>query len=131
MSFEARPDHPALAHRFFDAIAAGESELVASLATADCVIWHNYDQRDKPFSEMVPKLGAFRKALAEFAYQDRRYSPLPDGALALHTLYGRRADGVHAFVPVVVRLIIAGDLIRRIEEYVDPAGLAPLIAPRP
>src|SRR5690606_24697024 len=84
LSFEARPDHPALAHRFFDAIAAGESELVASLATADCVIWHNYDQRDKPFSEMVPKLGAFRKALAEFAYQDRRYSPLPDGALALH-----------------------------------------------
>ncbi len=121
----------ALAHRFFDAIEAGKSALVASLASEDCTIWHNYDGREKPFSEMIPKLAAFRLSLATLAYQDRDYAPLPTGVLALHLLRGRRADGPDAAVPVAVRLTIADGRITRIDEYVDPAALTPLVAPQP
>lgn len=117
-----------VAHRLFDAIMAGDSAAVAALVTPDCLIWHNYDERDKPFSEMIPKLSAFRAMLSAFAYRDRRYAPLPDGALALHVLHGSTADGRTARVPVAVRLTFAAGHIHRIEEYVDPAALAPLTA---
>lgn len=129
MSFETEQDGETLAHRFFDAISAGDSALVSSLATTGCVIWHNYDGLDKPFSQMVPKLAAFREALAEFVYAERDYMSLPDGALALHTLHGVRPDGIGVDVPVAVRLRCIDGRIHRIEEYVNPAALAPLTGP--
>ena len=119
-----------LAHLFFDAISLGDSALVSSLVTPDCVIWHNYDGTEKPFSEMIPKLAAFRGMLAELAYAERDYMSLADGTLALHILHSVRPDGIVVDVPVAVRLRCSDGLINHIMEYVDPAALAPLASPQ-
>jgi ketosteroid isomerase-like protein len=117
-----------LAHQFFDAVEKGDRGTLERLCTQDAVIWHNYDQLEGPFKKVIPRLHKAATVLKHLSYAQRRYTPLPDGALAQHSLTGTLPDGSTIDAPVIVRLYMRDGRIHRLEEYLDRLHVAALAA---
>jgi len=120
-------DDVTIVNRLFDAIERGDAELLKSLSTQDCKMWHNYSDVETAFADMIPKLAAFRDSLAKLRYAERAYIAVPQGAIGTHRLCASNHDGARAEIPVAVRMTIEGGRISHISEYLDPAALAPLM----
>ena len=117
----------AFAHEFFDAIQRGDGAALARMCTADAMVWHNYDRVDMPFTAIAQGLSVLPAFLEDLAYADRRYLSVPDGAVVQHALTGKMRDGTLLSVPMMVRIFFRDGRIHRFEEYLDPAGTAPLV----
>ena len=118
----------ATAHRLFDALGRGDRNGVLANVTDDAVVWQNYDDQEKPFADRVDNLVRASRVSEGFHYADRRYVPLPDGALIQHRLRGSIPNGGAFDAPIVVRITMRDDRIARFEEYLDQGTLAPLYA---
>jgi len=116
-----------LAHKFFDAIQTGDRATLDGLCTRDAVVWHNYDGVDMPFEAVAAGLSALRALVRDCTYADRRYLALPDGAIVQHSLTGTLPGGTKLKVPMMVRIFSREARFCRFEEYLDPAGTAPLV----
>src|ERR1700677_1909488 len=114
------------AHVFFDAIQSGDRAALDRMCTADAVVWHNYDRVDMPFGAIAQSLSVLSSLVGNLAYADRRYLSVPDGAVVQHSLRATLPDGTGVNVPMMVRIFFRGGQIYRFEEYLDPAGSAPL-----
>ena len=115
------------AHEFFDSIQNGDRAALDRMCTADAVVWHNYDGVDMPFEEIAQGLSALSSFLKDLAYADRRYLSVPDGAVVQHSLTATLPDGTRVNAPMMVRIFFRDGRIYRFEEYLDPAGTAPLV----
>jgi uncharacterized protein len=120
-------DHAELAHKFFDAIQTGDRATLDGLCTPDAVVWHNYDRVDMPFATVAAGLSALRALVKDCAYADRRYLALADGAIVQHSLTGTLPGSAKLHVPMMVRIFARDGRFCRFEEYLDPAGTAPLV----
>lgn len=116
----------AVAHEFFDAISRGDPAAFLQMCTADAVVWHNYDRADTPIQSIAQGLARTASVLNGYSYAYRRYTPLPDGALAQHNLTGTLPDGRLLDVPMIVRLYLRDSRIFRMEEYLDRQDIAVL-----
>jgi ketosteroid isomerase-like protein len=116
-----------LAHRFFDAIGAGDLPELARMLTPDAVVWHNYDQVEMPFTAILPGLGKLSSVLTGFGYTRRTYLNVSGGAIAQHSLSGVLPNGAVVDVPAMVRLHVRDGRVARFEEYVDPAAVQPVL----
>ncbi len=121
-------DVVATANRLFDALGAGDREGVLAAVTADAVVWHNYDDREKPFTDRIDGLMRASRVTTGFHYAERRYQALGDGAVLQHRLRGQVPGGAAFDAPIVVVMHMRGDRIARFEEYFDQNTLAPLYA---
>lgn len=117
-----------IAHRFFDAIEAGDHSAMERIYTADAVVWHNFDQLEIPFRIIVQNLARVRAVLSGFAYKNRRYITVEDGAVLQHSVTGKLPDGQMFEVPMMVRVYFRDGRIYRFEEYVDRTSTAALAA---
>jgi len=118
----------ATAHGMFDALGRGDREGVLAAVTDDAVVWQNYDDREKPFSERIDGLMRASRVSTGFRYADRRYLILPDGLLLQHRLQGSVLDGESFDAPIIVRAFLRDGRLSRFEEYFDQKALAPLYA---
>lgn len=121
-------DAVALAHRLFDALGRGDREGVMETIADGAVVWHNYDDREKPFADRIDGLMRASRVTEGFHYAERRYVALPGGALVQHRLRGQVPGGAAFDAPIIVRIYLDGARIERFEEYFDQATLAPLYA---
>lgn len=117
-----------LAHQFFDALQNGDQKAMAGSLGDGATLWHNYDQIEMPFEAIVPGLVKVQALVHDFAYKNRKYASLADGALLQHSLSGTLADGRRLDVPMMVRIYIRDGKIVRFEEYLDSAAIAPLVS---
>jgi ketosteroid isomerase-like protein len=124
--FEAEEDAAGIANRFFDALGRGDRAGVVALVSDEAILWQNYDNKEKPFSQRIDNLMRASGIVKGFRYTDRRYTNLSDGALLQHTLAGRAPDGSELSVPISVRMYTRAGRIVRLEEYLDREALAPL-----
>jgi ketosteroid isomerase-like protein len=119
-----------LADRLFAAIEAGDGATLADLWSDDVTVWRlgGGPARDKARA---------LKVIAWFvdSTTDRRYEVLDrqifeGGFVQQHTLHAVDATGAPLSFRacLVVRVSVDG-LITRIDEYLDPADLAPLMRP--
>jgi ketosteroid isomerase-like protein len=121
-------DPVALAHRMFDALGRGDRETLLECVSPDAVVWHNYDDREKPFSSRIDGLIRASSVTRRFQYVDRRYTALADGAVLQHHLVGEVPGGDLFDAPISVRAHVKDGRFVRFEEYFDQATLAPLYA---
>lgn len=119
-----------VADRLFDAIERGDADALAALWSDDIVVWRQGGgpERDKPRGLKV--IAWFVGATAERRYEvlDRRY--FDGGFVQQHVVHARdRAGDPLSFRACLVVRVGPGGLISRIDEYLDPADLAPLTRP--
>jgi ketosteroid isomerase-like protein len=116
-----------VADRLFRAIEAGDREKVQQLWSEDVVVWKTGD-RDRDKDRALRVINWFIDTTTQRRYDilDRRY--FEDGFVQQHNLHadGRNGNSIAMRVCLVVRLGADG-LINRIDEYFDPAEIAPLL----
>ena len=118
-----------VADRLFRAIESGDHDGVARLWNDDVIVWKVAD-RDRDKDRALRVIDWFIDATTRRRYEvlDRRY--FGGGFVQQHILHadGRNGASIAMRVCLVVRLG-DDDLISRIDEYFDPADIAPLLAP--
>jgi ketosteroid isomerase-like protein len=120
------------ADRLFTAIEQGDVAAVDRLWSKDIAVWRVGSRRDDDKTRAMRVIHWFITATTERHYEilDRRL--FDDGPVAgfvqQHLLHatGHAGQSISMRVCIVIR-VGADGLISRIDEYFDPAGIAPLI----
>ncbi|MFJ9387368.1 nuclear transport factor 2 family protein [Nocardioides sp. NPDC101246] len=116
MSIEAVVD------RFFTAVEAGDTATLTEIYSPDAGIWHNYDDVTQTREESLRTLGYLHHVAGPMRYTEVRREVVADGVVQQHVVVlSGRAEGLR--MPAMLRIVVDGDRVRRIEEYVDPAPL--------
>lgn len=122
----------ALANRFCAAIEAGDVDAVAAIYAADARIWHNTDGVDFPGQTVDENLKVL-KWMGTFL-TDKRYdivarSATATGFVQQHVLRATIASNGQPYVmPACIICTVVKGRITRLDEYMDSAHVAPLIA---
>ena len=120
---------PAVAQRFIDDITVGDADAARSCYAPDADIWHNFDDITQTVDDNIALMNAMTKRIADRRYVIRRLEPIEGGYLQQHTLELVLPDGRELSTEAVAIVTVNDDgLISRIDEWLDPAPLAPLFA---
>jgi ketosteroid isomerase-like protein len=115
------------ATRLFAAIERGDQTALAALWSDDVVVWRLGGGRERDKTRALKVIDWFMAATTERRYEvlDRRV--FEDGFVQQHILHAITNDGTTLSLRVcmVIKVGPTG-LINRIDEYLDPADLAPL-----
>ena len=124
-------DEPAIldvADRLFEAIERSDVGMIEELWNDDIAVWHSGDARDNDYRRAYAVICWFINRTSHRRYEilDRRV--FEGGFVQQHILHadGRNGTSIHMRVCIVIKVGTAG-LITRIDEYFDPAEMAPLL----
>lgn len=118
-----------IADRLFAAIERGDGPGLAALWSDDIVVWRQGGGRERDKARGLKVIEWFIAGT-----EDRRYEVLDrqlfdGGFLQQHTVHATtRAGAPLTFRACLIVRVGADGLISRIDEYLDPADLAPLMA---
>jgi uncharacterized protein len=115
-----------LAERLFDSIEAGDLAAVGELYADDIVVWGNHDDRESVKARSLRVLEWLCTRLGGRHYEVRRRIVIPGGFLQEHVLHGMAPDGTPIAMPACIVADVDDGRITRIDEYLDPAGIAAL-----
>jgi ketosteroid isomerase-like protein len=117
-----------VADRLFEAIANSDIATVKQLFGDDVLVWHSGDTRDSAKDRAARVIDWFINATTDRRYEvlDRRF--FDGGFVQQHVLHanGRNGNSIHMRVCIVIK-VGPDALITRIDEYFDPAEMAPLL----
>jgi ketosteroid isomerase-like protein len=117
-----------VANRLFDAIERGDYATVDGMWAPDVTVWHSGDQKDNERSRALKVIRWFMNVTTTRTYQilDRQF--FDGGFVQQHVLRAHRSEGpsIEMRVCIVIKVDATG-LITRIDEYFDPADMAPLL----
>lgn len=122
-----------VADQLFTAIENSDSAAVEHLWNDDIAVWETGAHRDNDKKRALRVIDWFIGATTRRRYQvlDRQLfdGPTARGFVQQHVLYatGHRGESIAMRVCIVIKLGANG-LISRIDEYFDPADIAPLLA---
>ena len=115
------------AARMIDAFQAGVPD--PDLCLPDATAWHNFDEVDLAIADSFAMITAILGVVPDFRFDDRRhYQAGADVSVAQYTLTGTLPDGSPLRIPACLIVFETQGKVRRIEEYLDMAQLAPLAA---
>jgi ketosteroid isomerase-like protein len=116
-----------LADRLFHAIENGDIATVEQLWDDDVVVWKVAD-RDRDRERALRVIGWFVSATTERRYEILERQFFDGGFVQQHILHanGRNGGSISMRVCIVIK-VGANGLISRIDEYFDPAEIAPLL----
>jgi ketosteroid isomerase-like protein len=116
-----------VADRLFSAIEAGDVGTVASMWSDDVSVWHVGDAQPNGKARAMRVIEWFVSTTTDRHYEilDRRF--FDGGFVQQHRLHGTTRAGAAYELRVGIVISVGRDgLITRIDEYFDPANLAPL-----
>jgi ketosteroid isomerase-like protein len=119
-------DTLALADRLFAAIEVGDLDEVGRCYADDIVVWGNFDNREQDKASSRRVLEWMCAKLADRRYEVRRRELIPGGFLQEHVLHGTAPDGTAVAMPACIIASTSDGVVTRINEYLDPAGVAAL-----
>jgi uncharacterized protein len=121
-------DFNELADRFHAAIVRGDTTEVRRCFTPDAAVWHNYDRREQSRDQVLRILSWLQRHVDGLRYEDVRRQPTPTGYVQQHVLHGKAPDGTALEVAGCLVVTLQSGLIARIDEYLDSAAVAALLA---
>jgi ketosteroid isomerase-like protein len=121
-------DYEAFAQRFVAAIQAGDAEAVRAFYAPDAKIWHNIDHIEQTVDQNLKSLAWFVRTLPDRTYRVQRIAPLPDGFLQQHVLEATLPNGERWAMDACVVVRVENGKITRLDEYLDSAKTAQLVA---
>ncbi len=116
-----------VAERLFAAIEVGDTEALAALWADDIAVWRLGGGRTRDKSRALAVLDWFINATTERRYEVLDRQIFDGGFVQQHTLHAVGKSGTPLMFRACLVVKLADDgLIDRIDEYLDPADLAPL-----
>jgi ketosteroid isomerase-like protein len=124
-----------VADRLFTTIEKGDKAAVDRMWSDDIAVWRVGARRDNDKVRALRVIDWFIDVTSERHYEvlDRQlFGPLPEGSVLgfvqQHILHatGHAGQSISMRVCIVIKVGTDG-LINRIDEYFDPAGIAPLV----
>ena len=115
-----------IAERLFASIESGDLAAVDDLYADDIVVWANHDGRASDKARSLRVLDWLCGRLGDRHYEVRRRIVIPGGFLQEHVLHGRAPDGTEIAMPACIVADVADGRVTRLNEYLDPAGIAAL-----
>ncbi|RDH79772.1 nuclear transport factor 2 family protein [Mycolicibacterium moriokaense] len=124
-----QPDlRSSVAQRLFAAIENGDAAAVEAMWDDDVLVWKSAEPVEQTKKRALRVIFWFMDTTTERRYQilDRQF--FDGGFVQQHVLHatGRNGGTISMRVCIVIKLGING-LITRIDEYFDPAEIAPLL----
>lgn len=121
-----------VADRLFTAIEHSDTQMLGQILGEDVAVWRSGARRDDDKQRALRVLHWFIDVTADRRYEilDRRL--FSDGFVQQHILHatGLGGESIAMRVCIVIKLGVAASnkaLISRIDEYFDPADIAPLL----
>jgi ketosteroid isomerase-like protein len=116
-----------VADRLFEAIENSDIAMIQQLWNEDVVVWKVAD-RDRDKERALSVLSWFINTTTNRRYEILDRQLFDDGFVQQHILHanGRNGGSISMRVCIVIKLGANG-LISRIDEYFDPAEMAPLL----
>lgn len=117
-----------IANRLFGAIEAGDYDTVEGLWADGVTVWHSGDTEDDDRTRALKVIRWFIRTTTHRSYEilDRRF--FDAGFVQQHVLRADGTNGSSIVLRVCIVIKIGSDgLITRIDEYFDPADMAPLL----
>jgi len=118
-----------VADQLFAAIERSDETTLRQLFDDDIAVWRVGARRDNDKERALKVLRWFIDVSTQRRYEIVDRQLFPDGFVQQHILHatGRNGGSIALRVCIVIKLGIDG-LISRIDEYFDPAELAPLMS---
>jgi hypothetical protein len=118
-----------VASRLFRAIEQSDVAMLDQILSDDIAVWRVGARRDNDKERALKVLHWFIDVTAERRYEILDRQLFPNGFVQQHILHatGRNGGSIALRVCIVIKLGINA-LISRIDEYFDPAELAPLMS---
>jgi ketosteroid isomerase-like protein len=117
-----------VAVRLFAAIEKGDAGAVEAMWDDDVVVWKSAEPQDQAKKRALRVIFWFMGTTTERRYEilDRQF--FDGGFVQQHVLHatGRNGGSISMRVCIVIK-VGANGLITRIDEYFDPAAIAPLL----
>ena len=122
-----------VADELFAAIERGDEARLVELFSDDIAVWRSGGRRDDDKRRALKVLRWFIGVTAERSYETLDRQLFPDGFVQQHLLHATGINGgsIALRVCIVIKLSSSSGsqaLIRRIDEYFDPAELAPIMS---
>src|SRR5690349_16700983 len=120
------------ANRLFTAIERSDVAAVGAMWSNDIAVWRVGSRRDDDKTRAMRVIGWFIGATTQRRYEILDRQLFDDGSVRgfvqQHILHatGHAGQSISLRVCIVIRVGTDG-LIKRIDEYFDPAGIAPLM----
>lgn len=106
---------------------AGDVDGVGALYHEDAVVWRNFDGRELAKKQVLKVIGILAQNVEGLRYEELRLSATPSGFVQQHVMRGKAPSGAELNVPACLVAQIEDGRIRRLDEYLDSAALAPLM----
>ncbi|MCV7078681.1 nuclear transport factor 2 family protein [Mycobacterium szulgai] len=124
-----------VADQLFSAIENGDVAAVERLWSPDIAVWRPGARRDNDKPRALKVIDWFVSATAQRRYEILDRHVFEDGSangfVQQHVLHATGHDGESIALRVCIVIKLGtNNLINHIDEYFDPAGLAPLLEPR-
>ena len=116
-----------IAKRLIDAITAGDVAAIEALYDENLVGWQNFTGRELNRRQMLKIVRVLTGEVKDLRYDDIRVTPTTRGYVQQHVLRATAKDGRPVECAACLVVEIADGRIRRIDEYMDGAALAPLL----
>jgi hypothetical protein len=118
-----------LADQLFAAIERGDETTLNELFDDEIAVWRVGARRDNDKERALKVLRWFIHVTTQRRYEILDRQLFPDGLVQQHILHatGRNGGSIALRVCIVIKLGVK-TLISRIDEYFDPAELAPLMS---
>jgi ketosteroid isomerase-like protein len=121
-----------VADRLFAAIEKGDFAAVDRMWSADIAVWRSGARRDDDKARALRVIDWFLGATAARRYEivDRRFfaDDAASGFVQQHILHATGHAGQTVSMKVCIVIRVADGMITRIDEYFDPADIAPLLS---
>lgn len=113
---------------YADAVRSGDVERQEALCEPDAVVWHNTDEVENDLETTSRIVRWLHRSMPDVEWTDRSILATSTGFIWQSIMTGTTRSGpVRAHTCLVVTLSDRG-LIQRVDEYFDPAKLAPISA---
>jgi ketosteroid isomerase-like protein len=119
-------DIHAFAERFMEALNGTDASAVRRFYTPDATCWHNFDDFDQPLEDNMKLFEWMARKAPERRYRVLRRDVVPGGWFQQHVLEAKLANGKEMKMFACCVITLQDGLIKRIEEYLDPAQAAVL-----
>ncbi|MBI3224451.1 MAG: nuclear transport factor 2 family protein [Mycolicibacterium cosmeticum] len=118
-----------VANQLFGAIERGDYASVEQLWADDVTVWHSGDTQDNDRRRALKVIQWFLGVSTTRRYEilDRQF--FEGGFVQQHVLHADATNGASIALRVCIVIKVGADgLITRIDEYFDPADMAPLMS---
>ena len=115
--------------RMIAAIEEGDIDGVKACYAPEIVVWANFDGQARDLDASLRLLGWLISSTSDRSYDVQRRIDIEGGVLQQHVLHGTvAATGKTFAMPACLVVTVRGDRITHIDEYLDPAVMAPAFA---